>query len=134
MTGTLFHRLNGARLLIVGVLFAALFLRDDRIVAQDVLKVSPETHAVILENAHVRVLDVRLKPGEEVALHSHPHNVIYYLTDGELRLTSAEGRTEDRTVKAGTAVWSEASVHAAGNLGSSDFHEVQIELKDSGQR
>jgi quercetin dioxygenase-like cupin family protein len=45
-----------------------------------------------------------VKPGEKVALHSHPHNTIYYLTDGELRLTSAGGKAEERDVKAGTAV------------------------------
>ena len=40
--------------------------------AQDVVKASPDTHKVILENEHVRVLDVHAKPGEKVAMHSHP--------------------------------------------------------------
>jgi quercetin dioxygenase-like cupin family protein len=113
----------------VGVVFAAPLLTDARVMAQDVVKVSPETHAVLLENAQVRVLDVRLRRGEKVAMHSHPHNVIYYLTDGKLRLTSADGKTEDRAVKAGTVVWSEASIHTAENIGTTDFREVQIELK-----
>jgi hypothetical protein len=34
--------------------------------AQDVVKVSPETHKVLLENDEVRVLDVHSKPGEKV--------------------------------------------------------------------
>ena len=115
------------RSLIAGLLLAAPFARG--VLAQDVVKVSPETHAVLLDNADVRVLDVRIKPGEKVAMHSHPHNVIYYLTDGILRLTSADGKTEDRRVKAGTVVWSEASKHAAENIGPAEFREVQIELK-----
>jgi len=70
--------------------------------AQDVVKVSPETHAVILDNAHVRVLSVRIKPGEEVAMHSHPPNVVYYLSDARIRLTLSDGKVEDRAV---TAAW-----------------------------
>ena len=99
------------------------------VTAQDVVKVSPETHAVLLDNHQVRVLDVRIKPGERVDVHEHPDNVIYYLSDGKLRLILPDGRTEDREVKAGTAVWSEASKHAAQNIGTSDFREIQIELK-----
>jgi hypothetical protein len=40
--------------------------------AQDVAKVSPETHRVLLENERVRVLDVHFKVGEMVPTHSHP--------------------------------------------------------------
>ena len=99
--------------------------------AQDVVKVSPETHKVLLENEHVRVLDVHAKPGEKVAMHSHPASTLYYLTDGKLKITYPDGRTEERTVKAGTAVWSEAVTHAVENVGASEFHEVHIELKDA---
>lgn len=77
----------------------------------------------------MRVLAVRVKPGEKVGMHSHPHNVVYYLTDGKLRLTSANGKIADREVKAGTAIWSEASTHSAENIGTTEFREVQIELK-----
>ena len=45
-------------------------------VAQDVAKVSPETHRVLLENEHVRVFDVRVKPGEKVGMHSHPVGIL----------------------------------------------------------
>jgi quercetin dioxygenase-like cupin family protein len=97
--------------------------------AQDVVKVSPETHKVILENEHVRVLDVHAKPGEKVAMHSHPASTLYYLTDGRLKITYADGRTEVRTVKAGTAVWSEPVTHAVEIVGSNELHEVHTELK-----
>lgn len=97
--------------------------------ARDVVKVSPETHNVLLENTHVRVLDVHAQPGEKVAMHSHPASTLYYLTDGKLRITYLDGRTEERTVKAGTAMWSEAITHAVENIGANEFHEVHIELK-----
>jgi hypothetical protein len=53
--------------------------------AQDVVKVSPETHKVLLENERVWVLGVRVKPGEKIGMHSHPPNVVYFLTDGTIR-------------------------------------------------
>jgi hypothetical protein len=45
---------------------------------QDVVKVSPETHKVLLENVRIRVLDVHVKPGEHVAMHSHPAGILYF--------------------------------------------------------
>ena len=80
----------------MAVLLTGLFLlgamRTDA--AQDVVKVSPETHTVLLESDRVRVLDVRIKPSERVAMHSHPPSVIHYLSDGSLKVTSADGRAE----------------------------------------
>jgi len=60
--------------------------------SEDVATVSPETHVVLLENDRVRVLGVRIKPGEKVAMHSHPANIVYYLSYGKIRLSSPEGR------------------------------------------
>lgn len=62
--------------------------------AQDVVKISPETHTVLLENGQVRVLGVRVKPGEKVAMHSHPANVVYYLSDAKIKLTRPDRKTE----------------------------------------
>lgn len=63
-------------------------------------------------------------------MHSHPASVLYYVTDGKLKITYPDGRTEVRTVKAGTSVWSEAVRHAVENVGANEFHEVHIELKE----
>ena len=101
---------------------------------QDVVKVSPETHRVLLDNTQVRVMDVRVKPGEKVGMHSHPASVLYYLTDGRLKITYPDGRVEERTIKAGTAVWSDSVTHAAQNLGTSEFHEIHTELKPPRRR
>lgn len=99
--------------------------------AQDVVQVGGDTHKVLLENAQVRVLAVNIKAGEKVPMHSHPANVSYVLTDGKLRVTPADGKTVDKEPKAGTAMWSEAVTHAVENIGTSDFTQVQIELKSA---
>jgi quercetin dioxygenase-like cupin family protein len=121
---------NSPRML-VGVLRSALplLVAAGATLAQDVMKVSPETHKVLLENDQVRVLGVRVKPGEKVGLHSHPASVIYYLSDGKIKFTKPDGKTEERKVKAGAALWSEPSTHVAENVGNAEFREVHIELK-----
>lgn len=101
------------------------------VLAQDPVKVSPETHKVILENERVRVLEVRVKPGEKVPTHSHPPNVVYFLSDAQERFTFPDGTTKDREDRAGVAFWSEAVTHAAENVGGTEIHVVQIELKET---
>ena len=101
---------------------------------QDVVKVSPETHSVLLENAQVRVLGVHVKPGEKVAMHSHPAGTLYYLSDAKLKITYPDGKTAEREVKAGTVVWSEAVTHAAENVGATELREVQTELKETAKK
>ena len=99
--------------------------------AQDVVQVGGDTHKVLLENAQVRVLAVKIKPGETVPMHSHPASVSYILTDGKLHITLADGKTVDKEPKAGAASWSDAVTHAVKNVGTSEFSQVQIELKSA---
>lgn len=119
----------------LGVLFTALalLLATGTALAQDVTKVAGgmETHKVILDNAEVRVLDVHLPPGQQVAMHSHPANFVYYVTDAKVKVTSPDGKTAQREFKAGQAVWGEAVTHAVENVGTSEIHLVQTELKQA---
>jgi hypothetical protein len=107
----------------------ALLLAAGAATAQDVAKVSPETHRLLLENERVRVFDVRAKPGEKVGMHSHPAGILYYLSEATLKITYPDGKTEVRDVKSGTAVWSEGLTHAVENIGTTELHEVHTELK-----
>jgi quercetin dioxygenase-like cupin family protein len=100
--------------------------------AQDVVQVAGDSHKVLLENAQVRVLAVTIKPGEKVPMHSHPANVSYVLTDGKLRITMPDGKTVEREPKAGTSTWSEPVTHAFENIGTTEYRQVQIELKNAG--
>ena len=100
--------------------------------AQDVVQVGGDTHKVLLENAQVRVLAVKIKPGEKVPMHSHPASVSYVLSDGKLRVTLPDGKTADREPKAGTSSWSDPVTHAVENIGTTEYTQVQIELKNAG--
>ncbi len=102
--------------------------------AQDPVKVSPNNYKVLLENDRVRVLDVRAKPGEKLPMHSHPANVVYALSDFKIKFTYPDGKTEEREGKAGAARWNEAVTHASENVGTAEFHLVQVELKGAAKK
>ena len=62
--------------------------------AQDAVKVDPAHYKVESENAQVRVLRVHYGPHEKSVLHSHPASVVVYLTDGTIKFTDAEGKSD----------------------------------------
>jgi quercetin dioxygenase-like cupin family protein len=88
-----------------------------------------ETHKVLLDNDQVRVLDVRIQPGQKIAMHSHPANVVYFVSDAKFKITFPDGKTALREIKAGTALWSGPETHAVENTGTTEYHLVQIEMK-----
>ena len=97
--------------------------------AQDAAKVDAKHYTVALENDQVRVLKVHYGPGEKSAMHSHPNTVAVFLTDGKIKFTFPDGKTEDATTKAGTAMWREAQVHLPENTGDKDLEVIVVELK-----
>jgi quercetin dioxygenase-like cupin family protein len=40
----------------------------------DVLKPAANAYKLLMENEKVRVLDIRLKPGEKAPMHNHPND------------------------------------------------------------
>ncbi len=123
--------MRNVRWLILGVGLAVLGLIVVRGTAkpQDPVKISPKMYTVLLENEQVRVLEWRAAPGEKEPLHSHPGMVVYVLSGTKMRFTTADGKSEERESKAGTAVWSEPVTHSGENLGTSEAHVLLIELK-----
>ena len=97
--------------------------------ALDPIRVAGDTHRLALENAFVRVLDVRLPPGKVEPRHRHPHGMSDYFTDWEAKVTPDGGPTEVHHRKAGTFAWNEATVHTVQNAGTTEGHILRIELK-----
>jgi quercetin dioxygenase-like cupin family protein len=97
--------------------------------SQDAVKVDPKHYKVELENAQVRVLRVHYGPHEKSVMHSHPPTVAVFLTDGKIRFTYADGKTEDVMGKNGQAQYSPAQIHNPENTGDSAFEAIVVELK-----
>jgi quercetin dioxygenase-like cupin family protein len=99
--------------------------------SQDAVKVDPKHYKVEMENAQVRVLRVHYGPHEKSVMHSHPAAVAVFLSDGKIRFTYADGKTEDAVGKAGQAQYTPAQAHNPENTADAPFDAVVIELKGS---
>lgn len=97
--------------------------------AQDATVVDPDHYKVEFENDQVRVLRITYGPGEESVMHSHPEGVAVFLTDGNVKFTLPDGKTQDVKVEAGQVIWSPESAHQPENTGNELFEVIQIEMK-----
>ncbi len=95
----------------------------------DALQAAPNVYKLLMENDRVRVLDVRVKPGEKTKMHCHPDRVVYVLSDHRLKFTSEDGQIEELELKAGQVLWIEAGAHATENTGKTEAHNLAVELK-----
>ncbi len=117
--------------LTLGVLLVALVwsLAPETASAQDMVAVAPTMCKVLLENDKVRVIEVNVKPGEKIPMHSHQANLVYALSTAKVKHTYPDGKSDEREITAGVAVWSDPVTHASENTGTTDTRVLVIELK-----
>ncbi|HYB63839.1 MAG TPA: cupin domain-containing protein [Steroidobacteraceae bacterium] len=109
---------------------AGLLLFAGSAFAQDVLKVSPATNRVLVENQYVRILQSTFKPGAKEPMHTHPAGWYYVTKAGTLKVTHADGKVEMWTPKAGEQAWMEGeAAHSAENVGKTTLQYVLVEVK-----
>ena len=97
--------------------------------AKEAAQVAPHVYKVLFENERVRLLDVRMKPGDESAQHSHPDYLLYATEGGKVKLTDASGQSAEVEIQAGDTMWREAEEHSALNVGTTELHALFVELK-----
>ena len=97
--------------------------------AQDATKVDAKHYKVETENAKVRVLRIHYGPHEKSVMHSHPDSVAVFLTDGNIKMTTSDGKSQDMNVKAGQSQFTPAGVHLPENAGDKPFELILVELK-----
>jgi beta-alanine degradation protein BauB len=90
---------------------------------------SEEKSKVLLDNHRVRVLELRLPPGEGEPMHSHPDYLVYVLSPATMRMTAADGSTKLVELRAGEVSFGPPTTHAGENVGGTTLHELIIELK-----
>ena len=95
----------------------------------DALKVCGDTQKLVFENHFVRVIENRVPVGGVEPMHSHPHGVIVYLDPSKNEVTTQDGKKRTSDNKAGTAAWSEATVHSVKNVGDAPTHTIRIDIK-----
>ena len=103
----------------------------------DAVAAAPESHRVLLENEHVRVLEVVIRPGEKEPAHTHPWpSVMVADSPARIRYYNSEDRPvfehpEDRKMPTDLgADWTEPEgLHAVECIDEVPFHAIRVELK-----
>lgn len=113
------------------VLYLSLFVMACAVpaFAQDPVKVDANHYKVEFENESVRILRVKVGPGEKSVMHGHPNAVAIFQTNGRVKFTFPDGKTEERDITAGTTLWTPAVTHQPENIGSAAFEVILVELK-----
>jgi hypothetical protein len=101
--------------------------------ATDAVKIHDPNMTVVLENPYVRVLSVRIPPGEKEPWHTHtwPAVVVYFRLPPSRRLTSDGKSTERAELKEMQITFDANSQpqHSVENLGKVTYQAYRVELK-----
>ena len=118
------------RYICINVIFLLFILESTQ--AQDVMKVAASHYKVLVENAHVRVVENILGPGEKDPMHTHAAGWYYVTKPGTMKVTYATGKVETWEAKAGEAGWMESEPpHSSENIGKAPIGWVLVEVKSA---
>ena len=102
----------------------------------DALIAAPAQHRLLFENAHVRVLDTCIGPGERTPVHTHRWPASHYVVSwSDFVRRDVAGAVLVDTRVAGTrpaaeALWGDAlAPHSLENVGSIPLHIISTEVK-----
>jgi quercetin dioxygenase-like cupin family protein len=107
--------------------------------SMDAVIAAPDHHKVIFENERVRVLELKVKPGEIVPVHTHQWATVnYVVSHSDFLSYDAEGRVklDSRTDESGMkegAVFSlppNPPLHSVKNIGAGELRGITVELKN----
>lgn len=115
------------RLCCLLLLYAAM---NSRASGQDPVKVDPTHYRVLFENAHMRVLETRDRPGDKEPMHSHPSFMTYTTGPVKTKFTLPDGST---FFDEGDSPFEclPPTRHATENAGTTDRQELIVEFKDA---
>lgn len=97
--------------------------------AQDAIKADAKHYKVEFENDQVRVLRATYAAKEKSSMHEHPGTVAVFITDGDMKMTGADGKASEVKVKAGSVQWNGGTKHMPENVGDKPFEVILVEVK-----
>ncbi len=92
--------------------------------------VAPQAAKVEYEDAHVRVVRLKLAPGEKLPMHDRPNRVVIPLTDNDVTTTGADGKSHEVKAPAGVAAWSGPGKRSVENH-ATPLENIVVELKNA---
>ena len=107
----------------------------------DAVKAAPDSHDVLMENDHVRIVEVVIPPAEKEPIHAHrwpsvmlvdqAAQIRYYNEDSDVVSETPERTDNETTENTPPQVeWLEPeSPHAVENIDTVPYHAIRVELK-----
>ena len=118
------NRLAFVVVALIGFASGVLLARPNALYSQE-----SQNLTVKFENDRIRVLELRLKPGEGEGFHSHPQYLLYALSTYRVKNTAADGTSKIFERKAGDIFWGEPITHKGENVGDTEVRALIVELK-----
>lgn len=115
--------LSAAALCLAGVAAAA---------SDDPVQTDGDKYRVLLEDAQVRVLEYRDRPGDRTHEHRHPPFVLYAVAPFKRRIVLPGGKAMVRAFQAGNVMHSDGQTHIGENVGDTPTHAILVEMKGAG--
>ena len=119
------------RFVLTGIIVASLTIGGLIVATSSSARAGTGGITLKFENERVRVLELRLKPGESEGMHTHPDYVLYALTDYRVKNTSADGTVRVFDRKHGDVFWGKPVTHRGENVGDTEVHAIIVELKEA---
>lgn len=95
----------------------------------DPIESSPANNKLLFEDEKHRVLEMSVKAGEKDNEHSHPAEVVYFISGGSAMITLTDGQVMEADIPDGHVMASEAWTHTVENTGTKDIRAIIFEVK-----
>ena len=95
----------------------------------DPVEASPANYKLLVENDRARLLEMTVKAGEKDEVHSHPSEIVYFVSGGKARVQLPDGREHGGRVPDGGVMEHGEWTHQVENIGDTDIHAIIFELK-----
>ena len=95
----------------------------------DPVTASPNNYKLLLEGERGRILEMTLRAGERDEVHSHPSEMVYFITRGKARISVPDGETMEAELPDGAVMEHEAWTHQVENIGTTDIRAIIFEAK-----
>lgn len=95
----------------------------------DPIEASPNNYRLLLEEGNRRVVEMTLKAGESDITHSHPNEMVYFITGGKVRIHVDNGEFVEADIPDGHVMAHDPWTHRVENIGSTDVRAILFETK-----
>ncbi len=86
--------------------------------AMDPLTVEAPFARKLGDSLNIKMYEVTLKPGDSVALHTHPDHTLYVVQGGKVIITPQGGQGQELDLKTGMGMIMATQTHSGKNIGN----------------